>query len=46
VNPPELTILTTDTDAVCDLETGTCAVPQTTPPAPDASPVEAGLSPR
>jgi hypothetical protein len=47
VNPPKLTILTADTDAACDLETGTCAVPQATPPLiPDDSPAEVGPSPR
>jgi hypothetical protein len=39
VNPTELTILTADTDAACDPETGTCAIPQTSipgrPQAPD-----------
>jgi hypothetical protein len=36
VNPPKLTILAADTDAACDPETGTCTVPQTPIPAPDA----------
>lgn len=29
MNPPKLTILTADTDAACDPETGTCTIPQT-----------------
>lgn len=29
MNPPKLTILTPDTDAACDPETGTCTIPQT-----------------
>jgi hypothetical protein len=36
VNPPKLTILTADTDAACDPETGTCTIPQTPIPSPDA----------
>jgi hypothetical protein len=40
VNLPELTILAADTDAACDADTGTCAVPQTPIPSPDAAPVE------
>ena len=46
MNPPKLAILAVDTDAACDLETGTCAVPQATPVAPDDSPAEADLPPR
>jgi len=45
VNTPRLTILAVGTDAACDPETGTCAVPQATPPSPDNSPPEAGLPP-
>jgi hypothetical protein len=39
VNPPKLIILAADTDAACDPETGTCTVPQTPIPSPDAAPV-------
>ena len=39
MNPPKLTILTADTDAACDPETGTCTVPQTPIPTPDTAPV-------
>jgi hypothetical protein len=38
MNSPELTILATDTDAACDPETGTCAIPPTPILAPDAGP--------
>jgi hypothetical protein len=38
MNPPKLTILAADTDAACDPETGTCTVPPTPIPAPDAAP--------
>jgi hypothetical protein len=38
VNPPRLTILAADTDAVCDLETGTCTIPQPPAPPPGAVP--------
>jgi hypothetical protein len=31
VNPPKLTILTADTDAACDPETGTCTIMEETP---------------
>jgi hypothetical protein len=43
VNPPKLTILTADTDAACDPETGTCTIPQTPIPSPAAAPVTGGL---
>lgn len=36
MNPPKLTILTADTDAACDPETGTCTIPQTPIPSPGA----------
>jgi hypothetical protein len=39
VNLPKLTILTADTDAACDPETGTCTIPQTPIPSPGAAPV-------
>jgi hypothetical protein len=47
VNPPRLTILTTDTDtdAVCDPETGTCTIPQTPIPSPGAAPVTGAVLP-
>ena len=38
MNPPKLTILTAGTDAACDPETGTCAVPPTPIPTPDKDP--------
>ena len=38
MNPPKLTILTADTDAACDPETGTCIIPQTSIPSPDSPP--------
>jgi hypothetical protein len=38
VNRPKLTILAADTDAACDPETGTCAIPQTPIPSPGAAP--------
>ena len=38
MNPPKLTILTADTDAACDPETGTCTIPQTPIPSPGAVP--------
>jgi hypothetical protein len=38
VNPSKLTILAADTDAVCDPETGICAVPQAQDPPPGAPP--------
>jgi hypothetical protein len=38
VNPPKLTILTADTDAACNPKTGTCTIPQTPIPSPDAAP--------
>ena len=44
MNPPKLTILTADTDAACDPETGTCAIPQVPAPSPDAVP-ESGTIP-
>jgi hypothetical protein len=37
VNPPKLTILTADTDAACDPETGTCTISQTPIPPPGAA---------
>jgi hypothetical protein len=37
VNPPKLTILTADTDAACDPETGTCTIPQTPISSPGAA---------
>ena len=45
MNPPKLTILAADADAACDPETGTCAVPQATPPSPGGSQPEADLPP-
>ncbi len=39
MNPPELTILTADTDAACDPETGTCTISQTPIPSPGVAPV-------
>jgi hypothetical protein len=45
VNPPKLTILTTDTDAACDPETGTCTVPQPPIPSPGAAPVTGAVLP-
>ena len=45
MNPPKLTILTTDTDAACDPETGACAIPQTPIPSPGAPPVTGAVPP-
>jgi hypothetical protein len=45
VNPPTLTILAAGTDAACDPETGTCAVPQTPVPSPAAAPVAGTVPP-
>ena len=45
VNPPKLTILTADTDAACDPETGTCAIPQTPIPSPGAAPATGPVLP-
>jgi hypothetical protein len=45
VNPPKLTILATDTDAACDPETGTCTVPPTPIPSPDAAPATGAALP-
>lgn len=39
MNPPELTILTADTDAACDPETGTCTISQTPISSPGVAPV-------
>lgn len=36
MNPLKLTILTADTDAACDRETGICTIPQTPIPSPGA----------
>lgn len=38
MNPPELTILAVAADAVCDPETGICAVPQPPVPSSEAEP--------
>jgi hypothetical protein len=45
VNPPRLTILAADTDATCDPETGTCTLPQTPVPSPDAARVTDAVVP-
>jgi hypothetical protein len=45
VKPPKLTILTADTDAACDPETGTCTIPQTPIPSPGAAPAAAAVLP-
>jgi hypothetical protein len=45
VNPLKLTILAVGTDAACDPETGTCAVPQTPVPSPGAAPVTGAVPP-
>jgi hypothetical protein len=45
VNPSKLAILAADTDAACDPETGTCTVPQTPIPSPDAAPVTGAVLP-
>jgi hypothetical protein len=45
VNPSKLTILTADTDAACDPETGTCTIPQTPTPSPGAAPVTGAVLP-
>jgi hypothetical protein len=45
VNPPKLAILTADTDAACNPETGTCTVPKTPIPSPDAAPVTGAVLP-
>ena len=45
MNPPKLTILVADTDTACDPETGTCTVPQTPIPSPDAAPVTGAVLP-
>lgn len=45
MNPPKLTILTADTDAACDPETGTCAIPQTPIPSPGAAPATGAVLP-
>jgi hypothetical protein len=45
VNPPKLTILTADTDAACDPETGACTIPQAPIPSPGAAPVTGAVLP-
>ena len=45
MNLPKLTILTGDTDAACDPETGTCTIPQTPIPSPGAVPVTGAALP-
>jgi len=45
VNTPRLTILAAGTDAACDPETGTCTVPQTPIPSPDAARVTGAVLP-
>ena len=45
MNPPKLTILTADTDAACDPETGTCTIPQTPTPPPIAAPATSAVLP-
>jgi hypothetical protein len=45
VDPPKLTILTTDTDAACDPDTGTCTIPQTPIPSLGAAPVTGTVLP-
>jgi hypothetical protein len=45
VNLPKLTILTADTDAACDPETGTCTIPQTPIPSPGAAAVTGAVLP-
>ena len=44
-HPPKLAILAADTDAACDPETGTCTVPQTPIPTPDAALVTGSVPP-
>jgi hypothetical protein len=45
VNPPKLTILTADTDAACDPETGTCTISRAPIPSPGATPVTGAVLP-
>ena len=45
MNPPKLTILTADTDAACDPETGTCTISQTPVPSPGTAPVTGAVLP-
>ena len=45
MNPTELIILTADTDAACDPETGTCTIPQPLSPAPGTAPATGAVLP-
>ena len=45
MNPSKLTILTADTDAACDPETGTCTISQTPIPSPGAATVAGAVLP-
>jgi hypothetical protein len=45
VNPPRLMMLTADTDAACDPETGTCTVPQAPIPSPGTAPANGAVLP-
>lgn len=45
MNPPKLTILTADTDAACDPETGTCTIAQTPIPSPGGALVTGAVLP-
>ena len=45
MNLPKLTILTAETDAACDPETGTCTIPQTPVPSPGPAPATGAVLP-